>query len=372
MKAKWLVVAVAVVVLAAGCSRREQQSVTGSYGSGLISGEVVMEEGGSPAGVEMSIRGTGLFRTLGADGKFVFAAVPDRPEFVFHRDDGIAASLQLEESTGHVVIALARTSARKTTGRRRAVGGGGVQIDQFEGLVRSVTSEQLVVFTSKKEEVTIGLTASTVIRKGNRVLTVADLVVDAQVHVTAQRVEGGHTAIQVKLQRLPGEDDDGDDDGDDDAAAVREYEGTVVSASASQLVVFDSHRAEVTFVLDAATVIGKGNTPVLPAEIQPGWRVHVKATTAADGTNTAIRVTIQNTRTEVKINGTVMAVGAADLTVQAGSTTYAVATDAATRIRRKGVTIALSDIVVGDRVAVDGTSTGPASLLASEIDVKSK
>jgi hypothetical protein len=43
-------------------------------------------------------------------------------------------------------------------------------------------------------------------------------------------------------------------------------------------------------------VIRKGNTPVAPEGIQAGWRVHVKATADAAGSNTATRVTVQSTK----------------------------------------------------------------------------
>jgi hypothetical protein len=363
------VVMFAVVVFAAGCQRGEQASLTGAYGSGVISGVVAMADSGSPEGVEVSVAGTGLTRTLAADGQFVFAAVPDDPNLAFSRADGIDATLRLEASTGHFAIELAQTTAKKASGRRRAVGGGGTKVYQFEGLIRSVAADQIVVYTSKKEEVTFVLNATTVIRHGNTLLLPADLLPDMRVHVTAQQVEGNWVSLQVKVQRMPGEDD-GDDDGDDDDAAVREYEGIVVSAGAAELVMVDSHRQEVTFVIDASTVIRKGNTPVLPTDIQPGWRVHVKAIAGADGAQKAIRITVQNTRNEAKVSGVVSAVSESGLTVDAGGTSYTVTTDAATAIRRKGTTITLGEVVVGDRVKVEGTATGAASILAKKIEVK--
>jgi hypothetical protein len=288
-------VVVTMVVLAlAGCREGERATVTGGYGAAVVSGEVVMATAGSPQGVEVSVRGTGQMMTLGADGRFAFSGIPAGALLDFRRaSDGIEASLQLESASGHVVIELARTEARKSS-RRRGVGGGTKTVVQFEGLIRSAAASQLVVYTSHKEEVTIALTAETVIRKGDTVLTPADLTVDMRVHVKAQKVGDGFTALLVIVQNEgSGDDDDG---GEDDGPAVREYEGTVTSAAADRLVIFDSHRQEVTFVLNADTVIRKGNRPVLATEIQPGWRVHVKATAGTGGINTAVRVTVQNTK----------------------------------------------------------------------------
>ena len=362
MKLRWMVIAVAVALV--GCRGGERAAVTGSYGSGVVSGEVVMAAGGSPAGVEVSLRGTGMTTTLGADGKFAFGGVPEGAQMDFRRSDGIEAALQLDALSTNMVIELAQSSAKKASSRRRSVGGGGTKYYQFEGVIRSATAEQIVVFTSKKQEVTIAMTPQTVIRKGNSVLTVADLLVDARVHVKAQGVGTGYTALEVKLQE--GEDDDGDDD----QPSISEYEGIVVSASAAQLVMTDSHRREVTFAITAQTDIRKGNTPVLPADIQPGWRVHVKAATGADGVLTATRVIVQNTKTEddVKLSGVVTAVGTADLKV--GDTT--VQTNASTKIRKRGATIALADVHAGDRVKVEGTSVAANTVLAKEIEVKSE
>jgi hypothetical protein len=70
----------------------------------------------------------------------------------------------------------------------------------------------------------------------------------------------------------------------------------VRSASATELVIVDSHRQEVTFVLTAETVIRKGNTPMAAADLQEDDRVHVRADTAADGTKTALLVIVQKAK----------------------------------------------------------------------------
>ena len=286
MKQRWMVIAVVVALV--GCRGGEKATITGSYGSGVISGEVLMAAGGSPQGVEVSLRGTGMTTTLGAEGRFVFATVPERAELGFRRADGIDASLRLDQASGHVVIELAGTTAKKSSSRQRAVRGGGTKVYQFEGLIRSADAQQIVVFTSKKEEVTIALNAQTVIRKGNVLLTVADLLVDTRVHVKAQQGEEVFTALEVKVQR----EDEGEEE--EESPALQQYEGLIVSATATELVLLDSHRTEVTFVIDGATVIRKGNTRLLATDLQPGWRVHVKASTAA-GIHTATRITVQKT-----------------------------------------------------------------------------
>jgi hypothetical protein len=279
--------AVALFVLG-GCYGQERATLTGAYGSAVVTGEVVMTEGVSPAGVEVSVKGTGMSALLAEDGRFAFAGVPEEAELVFQRaSDGIDATLRLQ-SSGHVIVDLAQTSAKP--GRRRAAGS---KIYELEGIITSASATGIVMDSSHQPGVVIAVTPTTVIRHGGTEMTVADLVAGMRIHVKALKVGEGFSAISIMVQN-DGQDDGGDDGGE--APAVREYEGTVVSASATALVIFSSKKTEETFVLDATTVIRKGNTPVLATDIQPGWRVHVKASTGADGTKTATLVIVQKNK----------------------------------------------------------------------------
>ncbi|MFL6247601.1 MAG: DUF5666 domain-containing protein [Thermoanaerobaculia bacterium] len=376
MKRVAVAVIAVIAMLVLGACHGKEQAMTGSYGDGVVTGQVVMTEGGSPAGVNVSVSGTGMTRTVGDDGQFAFGGVPDGAELVFERaSDGIAATLKLTTATGHVVVDLTKSEAKKS-GRRRAAGPS--KTFEFEGLLTTVGATEIVMNSSRAQGVTIALTDQTIIRRGGTPLTAADLAVDMRVHVKAtQTATGGYSAVQIVVQ-------DGDDD-DDDQPAAREYEGIVVSATATELVIYSSHKAQVTFVLNAATEIRKGNTPVLAADILPGSRVHVKSTASADGaTNTANLVTVQNTKggdddgddddaaPKAKLSGDVTAVGATELTVQTGVGSITVKTDAATRIKKRGSTIALAQVLVGDKVKVEGTRNTDGSVLAKSIEVKSK
>ncbi|MDP9193031.1 MAG: DUF5666 domain-containing protein [Acidobacteriota bacterium] len=277
---------VALFVLGA-CTGSERTTLTGAYGSAVVTGEVTMGEGSSPAGVEVSVRGTGMSMVLAADGQFAFAGVPEEAELSFQRaSDGIDATLRLQPAAGHVIVDLAQTAAKK--GRRRAAG---TKTHEIEGIIRSASAAEIVVDSSRQPGVVIALTPQTIIRHGNTVLTAADLVPGMRVHVKALKINEVLTATSIFVQN-DGEDDD--DDGE--APAVREYEGTVVSASATSLTIFGSKKKEETFVIDASTEIRKGNTPVPATDIQPGWRVHVKASAGADGTKTAVLVIVQRNK----------------------------------------------------------------------------
>lgn len=365
MKLKTLGIALAVFALAACNSRHE--SVTGSYGQNTVSGQVVMTglQNNSPEGLQVSVRGTGMAMTLASDGQFVFAGVPDGAQLDFARaSDGVAASLKLDAGSGFVVVEVSQSSAKKSS-RRRSSGPTRDKVYEFEGLIRSVSDTQLVVFTSHQEEVTFALTPDTVIRKGNRTYLPAELQVDWRVHVKASKgADGAYTAVSVWVQNTGGEDDD------PPATTVREYEGTVRSVSDTQLVVFTSHKEEVTFALTADTIIRKGNTPVAPADILVGMRVHVKATANADGTNTATQVIVQNTRVEVEIEGTVASVGASSLVVTTATGDVTVNVSASTQIRKSGKKITLAEVAAGDNVEVEGTQSNATTIDAKKITVE--
>jgi len=291
-RAKKLGVLAILLMAVVSCSR-ERGTITSGYGNSMLSGQVIMQSTaiGSPAGVEVSVLGTGMTTVLRADGQFAFAGVPDGAELHFRRAaDDVDATMVVERGTAHVVVSLAQNSATQSS-KRRGVGTGTDKVYEFEGLIRSVETDTLVLFTSHKEEVTIGLTSETIIRKGNEIVTADDLVVDGRIHVKSKKVDDAYSAILVIVQSK-----DEDDDGEDEGPAVTEYEGVVQSASATELVIFDSHRNEVTFIIDGSTDIRKGNTPVAPEDIQEGWRVHVKASVAGDGVKTAVRVIIQKDR----------------------------------------------------------------------------
>ena len=70
-----------------GCNGRGESPVTAGYGSSMISGEVYLSgvANTSPAGVQVSVRGTGMTTTLGADGRLAFANMPEGAVLDFQR-----------------------------------------------------------------------------------------------------------------------------------------------------------------------------------------------------------------------------------------------------------------------------------------------
>ena len=365
--------AVLLMIVAAvglmGCNGRGETSITSSYGSSMISGEVVVSgvSNTNPGGVQVSVRGTGMTATLGADGQFAFANMPEDAVLDFRRAaDGIEASLRVDASAGGFVtveLQQATATAAKKSSRRRSVGRGGEKVYECEGVIRTAAAGSIVVYTSHKEEVTIGLTAETIIRKGQTLLTPADLVADTRVHVKTHLANDAYTAILVIVQDEEGE-------GDTPPPAVREYEGTVVSATATELVVFTSHKEEVKFTITNDTEIRRGSATFNLAQVLIGMLVHVKATANADGTNTATQVIVQNTRVETTVEGTVASVGASSLVVTTADGDVTAQVSSSTQIRRGGKKISLSAVAAGAKVEVQGTLVGATTIAAKKITVE--
>src|SRR5215211_3557874 len=104
---KRLVMLLLTVVVLANCRGREN-SITGSYGDGLLSGVVVTADGSSPAGIEVTA--SGMVMTLGEDGRFGFAGVRENTIVHFSRiSDGIDAQLTTPAVSGLTVEVTGKT-----------------------------------------------------------------------------------------------------------------------------------------------------------------------------------------------------------------------------------------------------------------------
>lgn len=281
--ARWAVVVVAMAGLAA-CNRHE--SLTGTYGAGVVTGQVVMAAGtsASPAGVRVSVVGTGMSTLLGPDGRFTFAGVPGEAELRFMRDDGIDARLGVPAAGGALVIELNGNSAK--AGKKRAVPS--VLPIEIEGLIKTAAPGSLVITTSHKDDVTVVLTDATVIRHGQSAIPAADLAAGDRVHVKATVKDDVKTALEVIVQNQ-GEDEENEDHGGTTMTA----NGAVVSVGATSLVVNSVPKGEVTVQVTADTIIKKQGVHVTLADIRAGDEVNAMGTRVDDHTLEARQIEVR-------------------------------------------------------------------------------
>lgn len=366
----WVIAVVAMVVSAA--CHRDEQSVTGSYGSGVVTGQVTMASSianGSPEGVRVTVSGTGMSTVLGADGRFAFTGVPEDAKFHFTREDGIDATM-FAGKAGSLSIELAANAASSSGGRRRAAGSAPQK--EVEGNIKTVSATSLVVTTKgTANDVTVAISSSTVIRKGDTTLTAADLKVGDQVHVRViVAADNTATASLIIVQQPESET------GDDDGANIATANGIVASVAADSMVVHTADARDVTVKVVAATIIRRQGTTIAFSDIKVGNHVESRGTKVDATTIQAIQIEVEDApgavddnkggHTEGEVSGTVSAVGASSLTV--GGIT--VNTDSHTVITKQGSTISLSGVKAGDRVEAKGTKVDATTLLASTIEVK--
>ena len=289
MNTKRLVLAVVLLASVAACRNRET-ALTGAYGNAVVTGQVMMTDGAtSPAGVEVSVVGTGMVITLGEDGRFTFVDVPRNAELQLQRaSDGIGARIQADAGKP-MLIQLGQSGA--SSGRRRGITPGK---SEYEGLIRSIGSESFVLYTSHKSEVTIEVDDLTIIRKGgNRTLTLEDLKVDDRVHVKAIQRDGDIVALEVVLQN-----DGEEDEEDDDANKTMTANGPVRSNDGSSLVVFSQPKGEVTVQVDGNTIIKRQGQRISISDIKVGDEVNAMGTRVDDTTLLARQIEVRGNNKE--------------------------------------------------------------------------
>ena len=287
MRHKFLILSIAVAVVLTSCNRHEAMP-TGNYGGRVVAGQVVMASemaGSTPAGVEVSVVGTGMSATLAADGRFTFIGVPDDAELAFRRADGIDARVRVSSGAPLVVELSGKTATSSGSRRHRVSSKDPGPAQEIEGVVQSVAADSIVVLDSHQQLVTVAIDSSTLIRKGDRVVKAGDLAAGDRVHVKAIQKNSVLTALQVIVQ-----DPDDEENGNDHPN--QEVEGVVVAVSADSITVHDSHGADVTMAVTPSTVIRKGNTTLTAGDLKKDDRVHVKAT-MVDNVLTAVEIIVQ-------------------------------------------------------------------------------
>jgi len=279
----------AAVVLLAAC-RGHRETVTGDYGMGVVSGQIVMASGmanADPAGVRVAVGGTGMSVVVGADGRFAFAGVPEGAQLFFERQsDGVNARLSLASTSAPVVVELSMTTA--TLSRHRAAPSEPQQ--QIEGTITAASATSITVHDSHGKDDVLQINDKTVIRKGHTAVKAADLSVGTRVHVMA----ANGVALLVLVQDEKAEPGDGGDDkGGDHGGDTMTANGTVKSVGADSLVVTTVPKGDVTVKVDASTIIRKQGTVIKLADIKVGDGVNAMGTRVDDHTLLARQIEVR-------------------------------------------------------------------------------
>jgi hypothetical protein len=195
--------------------RESAQSPT-APGNATVTGNVVSGDGPSGtsslgsalAGVMVRVSRTGQSTQTDGSGEFTLANVPGGDqELSFSRSD-IDARGTLSVVAGANMAITATIRGRSTvviTPRGNPPGTTttphGNTVEEIEGLVSAVGAGSLTVFDQRLGSVVVNVTGTTVIRKGETPVALADILVGMRVHVKATaEMDGTFTAIEIIVQ----------------------------------------------------------------------------------------------------------------------------------------------------------------------------
>lgn len=357
----------AAVALLAGCET--ENSVTGSFGDGVVVGQVVMAgelAGTSPAGVEVTVPELGMAMVLGADGRFVLSGIPGDAMIRFGRaSDGIAASYSLRGSKdSQLVIELAKSTAKR--GRTRP--SRSPKLMQLEGTILEVGEGTLTMQAAGKGVVTVVVNDATSIRKGQRAVPFAELAVGDRIHVVAEpQTEGDPLARSIVLQNPS------DDDEDDSDSVELEGKITAKAEDGSSLTVDAAGRGPTDVAVTETTVIRKGNRTLTMADLSVGDRIHVKAEEGEDGL-VALIIMLQNPSSgKAELEGIILELGESGFRLDDASRGEVdVIVDASTLIRKGNQVLPFEELQEGDRVHVKASEETEEGFLAREIILQAR
>ncbi len=271
-------------------------SVVGSSASALSTGRTQ-----GAGAITVTVQGSTISTTVAADGSFTLRGLPEGSfTLVFTRDGAPLGQLTFDAVNANqeitITVRLSGDTVVLVDEQRTGIGHGDVEI---EGLVQAV----LVLDPAGESRFTIaGKTVAarpgqTAIREGNTARSVSDVTVGRQVHVKGVWLEPQGTsqavlALEIMLQG-PGPSPSPSASPSPSVCAVganAEVEGLITAKAASSITVNQQAKGDFLCDVSASTRIRKGNTSYTLAQLQLGWRVHVKGTTQGLA-GTACRVT---------------------------------------------------------------------------------
>lgn len=234
------------------------------------------------------------------------------------------------------------------------------EVLEIVGVIKSVSPTELVITDAQQHDTTVELTDHTIIRHGDQMLTAGHLKIGDQVEVKAVQAGTMINALIVKVEQ--------------DEPQLLEINGTIKSASATEIVVTDAQGNDTTVEITDTTMIRKNGNAATAADLMMGDRVEVKAMVNGT-TTTAVMINDETEGQEEEdlgVSGTVSATGANSLTVTTESRgDFTVNVDSNTRIRKGGDLITFADIKVGDQVEAEGKRVDNHTILARQIEVES-
>jgi hypothetical protein len=265
----------------------------GMISGGSAGGAAAYSGTGGTAGsdpIVVTVQGTSITTTVADDGSFTLRGLPTGSfTLVFTQGTTTLGSLTFGEVKPNqeitVTIEVTPSGVTVLEERRTGIGHGDIEI---EGQVTAVlllnpAGDSRFVIDGKTVVARPGQTA---IREGDTAKTVNDVTVGRQVHVkgTFMDPEPGVTPVlasEIKLQDVVGPSPSPEPSPESKCVAPganAEVEGKITAKGGGDITVAQQGKGDYQCFVSAGTPIRKGNTTYTFAELQTGWRVHVKGT----------------------------------------------------------------------------------------------
>lgn len=300
-----------------------------------------------------------------------------------------ATSLTVTTATGDVVITLTSTTRFFANGQTATAAdvhaGDRVEVEVREqtdktlaalvvkvenesihlrGTISAVSASSITVHTTTAD-VVVALTSSTLIRMQGKVTNASMLLIGSRVEVQAvHRADQSLAGVTITIEL---------------ANSLSEIEGSVTEVGSDHLKVHTKSGDDVTVTVNADTIIRANDHLAGLADIKIGDRVNVNARVNADGSRTALRIEVEtdhgngngNDDHGAEVTGNIASISAGAITVTTGGgTTVTVKISATTSIRHGDMTLAPSDLKVGNHVEVKGALNADGSIAATSIKVE--
>lgn len=209
---------------------------------------------------------------------------------------------------------------------------------EIEGYIAAVGANTLTI-TPKKggADVTVNVDATTVITRSGKPALLTELLVGDKVEAKYDKTT--LLASKIKAKAKP---------------VKAEVEGMIAAVGADSLTITPRKGgADVTVLVDATTRITRGGKTALLTDLLVGEKVEAKY-----NTTTMIASKIEDKARDqsnfVELHGAISAIdlslGTVTITPRKGGAVVVLTVDATTRIQRGHTTIALADLMVGDKV----------------------
>jgi hypothetical protein len=370
MTARFKLVTICVLAIATACGGSSPTSpadsdsttgasITGSILSGGPSARTSATTGQAITGLTVTIVGTSISSGLDASGRFNLKNVP-AGDLQLQFSGPVSGTLSVNGvQTTETITLVISVSGTTVTLESEARSGGSEE--QLEGKIQSLPPA-MPAGSLKVAGRTVTTDSSTVIRKGETSVTLAELKVDYRVHVKGHTSGSSLVATQIIVQNTNSDtSDDEDDDEQDSSASIH----GVLNSIGGSIPALTLNVGGTTVRTSADTdVKRKGDVQTL-SQLKTGQDLHVIGTRQPDGSIDARHIEINDDATggEVEIQGSAGGVSGACPTLSFGVNGYKVSTTATTAFEG----IACTALKSGTKVTVKGISQANNSIIATNV-----